>query len=410
MGRLPGFDYRRPFFYMVTLKKLPGLAEFSRIVSTDTPPADGRYLEATPLSVPFARTIRGFAGTWRGIAPIECFAIMPDHIHLLIRILDTPDRLALGKYVYQLEKALAREYWERADGTALAKLRADGTALAKHRADGTALAKLRPDGTGLARLRPDGTGRARVRPDGAGRARLRADGTGLARLRADGTGPRLAPPAPIFEKDWHDWIVKKDGQLATFTRYIRENGERSWRRRQNRRYFTTVRQISFAGRLWHAYGNTDILNLPVLEPFRCSRSWAKDGEEWREALGRAARIGPGGAGVGTFLSPCEKACGNAIFSAGGSFIVLTPDGFPPRWHPTRDREALCAEGRMLFLSLYEPQTARLDKATMYRRCHEMGDLIGRMVPPLQDTGRMVPPQQDSGRTVPPLQDSKENER
>ena len=25
MGRLPGFDYKRPFFYMVTLKRLPVL-------------------------------------------------------------------------------------------------------------------------------------------------------------------------------------------------------------------------------------------------------------------------------------------------------------------------------------------------------------------------------------------------
>ena len=29
---------------------------------------------------------------------------------------------------------------------------------------------------------------------------------------------------------------------------------------------------------------------------------------------------------------------------------------------------------MLFLSLYEAQGAKLDNATLYRRCHEMGDL------------------------------------
>lgn len=127
MGRLPGFDYRRPFFYMVTLKKLPEIGEFSRIVSTEEAPADGRYLEATPIHTAFSQTIRGFAGKWRGIAPIECFAIMPDHIHLLLKIEDTPDRLALGKYVYQIEKALAREHWGRTgapgpDGTGPATL------------------------------------------------------------------------------------------------------------------------------------------------------------------------------------------------------------------------------------------------------------------------------------------------
>jgi len=31
MKRLRGFDYKRPFFYMVTLKRLPELTAFSRI-------------------------------------------------------------------------------------------------------------------------------------------------------------------------------------------------------------------------------------------------------------------------------------------------------------------------------------------------------------------------------------------
>ena len=33
--RLPGFDYAKPFFYMVTLKRLPGLAAFSEISLLD---------------------------------------------------------------------------------------------------------------------------------------------------------------------------------------------------------------------------------------------------------------------------------------------------------------------------------------------------------------------------------------
>lgn len=65
------------------------------------------------------------------------------------------------------------------------------------------------------------------------------------------------------------------------------------------------------------------------------------------------------------MSPCEKACGNAIFRAGGSLVVLSPEGFSDRWHPTRAKEALCAEGRMLFLSLSPPQAARPDAATLY---------------------------------------------
>ena len=179
----------------------------------------------------------------------------------------------------------------------------------------------------------------------------------------------------VFEAGWHDWIVVAEGQLAAFTRYIRENPRRAFLRSENRRYFTCVRRVAFAEREWFAYGNAAILELPAIEPFRCSRKWEENGAEWREAIGRAERIGPGGAGCGTFMSPCEKACGNAIYQAGGSLIVLSPEGFAPRWHPPRNKEALCAQGRMLFLSLWEPCAAKPDNATLYRRCHEMGDII-----------------------------------
>ena len=179
----------------------------------------------------------------------------------------------------------------------------------------------------------------------------------------------------VFEAGWHEWIVVAEGQLAAFTRYIRENPRRAFLRAENRRYFTCVRRVAFAEHEWFAYGNTAILELPVIAPFRCSRKWEENGAEWREAVGRAERIGPGGAGCGTFMSPCEKACGNAIYQAGGSLIVLSPEGFAPRWHPPRNKEALCAKGRMLFLSLWEPCAAKPDNATLYRRCHEMGDII-----------------------------------
>ena len=58
-----------------------------------------------------------------------------------------------------------------------------------------------------------------------------------------------------------------------------------------------------------------------------------------------------------------------------ALIVLSPEGFGARWHPPRNKEALCAKGRMLFLSLWEPQAAKPDNATLYARCHEMGDVL-----------------------------------
>ena len=300
MARLFGFDYKSPYFYMVTLKAIKGMEPFSRIGSEGIIEND--------ITRAFAAAIRSFHLKWRCIEEISPFVIMPDHIHLLIKIRDAPVRKSLPVLVWQLCRALSAEYLRVAGGR---------------------------------------------------------------------SHPPLYPAAPgnILEKSWHDWIVKKRGQLEAFRKYIKENPARAWLRRENARFFGSVTRITFCGREWHAYGNTTILDLPVITPFKCSRKLVKDSPEWNAFLATASRIGPGGAGIGTFMSPCEKECGNAITRAGGKIIILSPDGFGPRWHPPRIKERYCASGRMLFLSLYEAGTRKCDNATLYRRCHEMGDAI-----------------------------------
>ena len=309
--RLTGFDYSRPMFYMVTIKCRKGVRALCEIVE----PGKCQMNAVTRAMV---NCIRNFHLGCEQIAPIECFSIMPDHIHLLIRIVDRSKTL---------------KGCGRVEGAAL---------------NSSAPIRILQLETIVDLLMQALEGRYR-------------EVTGLREV--------------VFEAGWHDWIVVAEGQLAAFTRYIRENPRRAFLRAENRRYFTCVRRVTFAGREWFAYGNAAILELPEIEPFRCSRKWEEDGAEWREAVGRAERIGPGGAGCGTFMSPCEKVCGNAIYQAGGSLIVLSPEGFAPRWHPPRNKEALCAQGRMLFLSLWEPCAAKPDNAALYQRCHEMGDII-----------------------------------
>ena len=302
MKRLKGFDYKKPYFYMVTLKRVKGLKPFGEITKEKEPPKDAegrpRYLVANAITEAFVKVIREFHTKWRGLWPIQCFTVMPDHLHLLVHLKDSGDQLALGKYVYQLMKALTAAYW--------------------------------------------------------------------------GMGNNLPP---VFERDWHDWIVKKDGQLAAFTRYIRENPERAWLRQQNRRYFGQVRKVSFLGREWFAYGNLAILDLPVLKPVKGHRATQPGSPEWNALVEECARLGPGGVGVSTFMSPLEKACGNAVAAAGGKWVVLSPEGFHDRWHPGRQYERYCAAGRMLFLSLYPVLDRLPTKSELYHRCHEMGDVV-----------------------------------
>ena len=189
-----------------------------------------------------------------------------------------------------------------------------------------------------------------------------------------------ARSAPVFTRDWHDWIVKRDGQLAAFTRYIRDNPERAWLRRRNAQFFGSVRKVAFLGREWFAYGNAALLDLPALFAVKGHRATKPGSPEWSALVEGCARIGPGGAGVGTFMSPLERECGNAIASAGGKWIVLSPEGFHERWHPPREKERFCAEGRMLFLSLYPVLERQPTNAELYARCHEMGDIAVAALP------------------------------
>ena len=304
MGRLPGFDYKRPFFYMVTLKRAaggdPAKPQFAKLEK-------GGVLIDTALTPALRAVIERFHETWWCIEQIRYYVIMPDHLHLIIKMLDVEGRVSLAVVVRQLLKAL-----ERAAGGDPAKPVLQG-----------------------------------------------------------------ALCAPIFEKDWHDWIVKKKGQLAAFRRYIAENGPRAWLRHENRRYFTRARQITFRGVCYWAYGNEALLELPTIVAIKGHRGVAESPSAAHltaAALRQAAsRIGPGGAGLSTFLSPLEKEAGNEIVKAGGALIVLSMQGFAERWHPTEKQERLCAAGRMLYLSPYEPQAAKLSKKEMYIRAHALVD-------------------------------------
>ena len=318
MARLFDFDYKSPFFYMVTLKRLDGIADFSQI-------GDDGHLVRSDITRAFESVIESFHLKWRCIEPISPFVVMPDHIHLLVKIKPTPDRVALGVIVSQLSKALRAVYWQ------------------------IVAADAAPRKTRQQRL-PSG-----VAPCAS----------------AQGRGPSR----DILSPSWHDWIVKRDGQLAAFRRYIRENPERAALRRGNAKFFGAVRRVNFLGREWFAYGNDALLSLPMLVPIKGHRSTAQGSAEWNALIASASRIGPGGAGVSTFMSPLEKACGNAIAKSGGTWIVLSPEGFGPRWHPPREKERFCAQGRMLFLSLYEADTHKPTKKMLYERCHEMIDFV-----------------------------------
>ena len=72
--RLTGFDYSRPYFYMVTFKCRPGRQALSEIVAPGT-------CRMNPVTRAMVNCIRNFHLGCKAIAPVECFTIMADHVH-----------------------------------------------------------------------------------------------------------------------------------------------------------------------------------------------------------------------------------------------------------------------------------------------------------------------------------------
>ena len=384
---------------MVTIKSVKGVMPFASIRReplpenaahrhgrSGSPASPARYLEANAITHAFCTVILQLHNFWRCIEPITCFSIMPDHIHLLIKIRSVENRVSLPKIVWQLKRRLEQAYW--ATGGAVAGSTPNDMCRAgRCGATGGAVAGSTPnDMCRAGRCGATGGAVTGGAPNDMCRAgRYEATGGVVAsNMPNDGdacmsSAASCAGGLHVFEREWHDWIVKSDGQLKAFTRYIRENPYRSWLRSCHRENFRRVEEIDFLGRKWFGYGNVALLDLPVIEPFRCSRKWEEGGTEWNAAVARAERIGPGGAGIGTFMSPCEKICGNAIYKTGGGLIVLSPEGFGERWHPPRNKEALCAKGRMLFLSLYPEMARQPARKELYDRCHEMGDVVASKI-------------------------------
>ena len=75
-----------------------------------------------------------------------------------------------------------------------------------------------------------------------------------------------------------------------------------------------------------------------------------------------------------FAAKCHAAGAPLATACAAGTVVLSPEGFGPRWHPPREKERFCAAGRMLFLSLYEATARQPTRKELYDRCHEMVDL------------------------------------
>ncbi len=286
---------------MVTLKRLPNLPPLSILKADDPYGFDRTY----PITLALQEELHKFVARSPGIESVAPYAIMPDHIHLLIKLNDHPARKSLIDYVDML-KRLLRNAFQKIYGSKV----------------------------------------------------------------------------PLFEPEWHDLICMKAHQLRHFQRYILENYQMALLRQSHRdRFYCSrgQRHWRFGETVCDLVGNPELLNEPAFLAVRLSRSILPDTEAWQKTEVFYSRWRPGATAVGTWWSPAEKMAYQKILANGGNIIVLSPDGFGARWHPAGEQaQKLCAEGRLLFVSPYEPHAAKLPMGETRRRCLALNEFARAM--------------------------------
>lgn len=289
MARRYNFDYTTPYFYLITLNARKGVAPFSVLTSES-----GSGIHETSLTRKFISVI-----TWLNRKAylrrmeIRNYVIMPNHLHLIIKIHDSSKPLSVIEVVNKLLSTLSNAYCDHL------------------------------------------------------------------------TLPR---DTPVFEPEWHDWIVTGKDELEIFTDYVMNNPKRALFRQTNP---AACYPQLFPGKAitWTCLGILSPKTTPVRAPVICSRTITPGSPLWQAWEEFARRLGPGTLAAGTFMSPCEKMVREAVLKAGGGILHLIPRGIAPKGHASAEDEPLLAAGRLTVMTPFAYEQRTLTAKELHDRCH-----------------------------------------
>lgn len=347
--RKPWHNYRRKGTYMLTLvvagrqpllgRLIIPAAEPTGVVAisaSTTPPATtpagspaGPHIELTPLG----RTIRDVEiqkiSTIYKSVKVWKLCIMPDHIHMIVRISeDLPNGIHLGDIVRGF-KAGCTQAWRRL--------------------------------------------RASAPPSASAPLSASASAATPAGFPA-GSSPAGSPS--LFESGYNDLILLDDGQLDNWKHYLDDNPRRLAIKRLHPAYFTTLNYTDIAE--WHCQlvGNSFLLDIPqkvavIVHSAYSDKDYADYRERWL-ACGEA-----GGILVSAAIATREKEVMREAMNRGYRLILVRENGFPPLYKPSGESFDACSDGRLLQVSPWE---YHMERRTISReQCLMLNRLVEEIV-------------------------------
>ena len=270
-------------------------------------------------------------------------AMMPDHVHLLLRVREPlPGGKHLGMVVRGFKTGCSRAWWRWQDEKGLG-----GEAPSTTAGVAGGLEK------GLGGEAPSTTA---IVPG--------ASPSGNGQLRP-----------VLFEKGYHDRIINRPGMLENVKRYMQENPLRARIREECPRLMERQLHLCIAGREYAAFGNLFLLKYPMKEQVFFHRKDRTTGqpteltEAYQQERARLLRIAEEGTVLVTpGISKGESLVAGDALDARLPLILLQKEPISEYWKPSQRRFYACAAGHLLILSPWQ-----VDGQSDYSRFHQLND-------------------------------------
>ena len=340
MRRSAVHDYSRPGIYHITLRVTEGMGQpLGTVVGSDGDAA-GVALSAVGAAVEH-ELLTAITAHYPMIT-VDAYVVMPEHLHFILIVRDpivsqSGRKTHLGQVIAGFKKGCNRAFW----GAAGEPLRT---------APGGSPARSLPAGE-----RPPSNG-------SSGRP-------------------------PLFAYGYCDVMPIEPGQLDQQRAYIRNNPKSRWLRSNDRARLqpqrggidTALTPAALRGYLQrvcppalvtaevlaaiksrlliageritcHSYGDRTLLQRRLLPVVCHRRDSARFDEQRARCLEEAAR---GAVLVSPRIANGEQTIMDEVVNSGFPAIIIADNGFPPVYHPSTNRIALCAEGHLLLVTPWQ---------------------------------------------------------
>ena len=178
----------------------------------------------------------------------------------------------------------------------------------------------------------------------------------------------------LFARGYNDKLLWRDGQLAVWRNYLKDNPRRLLMKREHPDYFRVQRNVKVGTQTFSALGNLFLLQRPKLQ-VQCSRRLS-DAEIQTKVNNCLREARQGTVLVSPAISKGEKAVMRAAFDEGLPLIYLQENGLTDLAKPGGQRMEACARGQLLILAPWEHHNEQITISR--RQCLSLNELAERL--------------------------------